>query len=296
MLYRFRDHPLSCKFFSTLGHHAELNAPSTSRLTVTVISPLLNPSCTNSFTAIIASIVLVCGMNPYWFLFRNSVEWMWWFILFINAPSSIFPPMLRRLIGRYFVTSWLFCVSGFVIGMMYICMYVFMCMYVCLCVCICMCVCVSMYVYVCIMYVLVCMCVCFLWFIIRHDPLHSAVLHAILISYYMDFTLLYILFSFPWTLSLLSSLLYVIKVYYLDKGSELLLVLRCEVLFSHWPGSYLLLNDFPLCAKVWTVEQEMVHWLVFVLAAARRFFNQVEPLQVCVRHPVARKHCCHFWR
>ena len=109
-LNKFRGHPLSCKFFSSLGHHAEFNAHSTSSLTVTVISPLLNPSCTNSFTAMIASIVLVCEMNPYWFFFRNSVQWMWWLILFISAFSSHFPPMLRRLIGRYLVTSWLFCV------------------------------------------------------------------------------------------------------------------------------------------------------------------------------------------
>jgi len=36
--------PLSCNFFSTLGAHAELNAPSTSKLIIAVISPLLNPS------------------------------------------------------------------------------------------------------------------------------------------------------------------------------------------------------------------------------------------------------------
>ena len=82
----------------------------------------------------------------------------------------------------------------------------------------------------------------FLWFIIRHAPLHSAILHAVLISYYIDFTLLYILLGFPWALSLLSSLLCIVKVYCVDKGTELLLVLRCEVLFSHWPGSYLLLT------------------------------------------------------
>ena len=104
-------------------------------------------------------------------------------------------------------------------------------------------------------------------FIIRHAPLHSAVLHAVLISYYIHFTLLHILLSFPWALSLLSSLLCIIKVYCVDKGTELLLVLRYEVLFSHWPGSYLLLNDFPLCAKVWAVEQEVVHCpnLTFVM-------------------------------
>src|SRR5215469_16195137 len=44
---------------------------------------------------------------------------MWWFILFISAFSSIFPPMLRRLIGRYWFTSLLFCMSGFVIGMIF---------------------------------------------------------------------------------------------------------------------------------------------------------------------------------
>ena len=44
---------------------------------------------------------------------------MWWFILFINAFSSIFPPTLRRLIGRYLVTSLLFYVSGFVIGIIF---------------------------------------------------------------------------------------------------------------------------------------------------------------------------------
>jgi len=33
--------------------------------------------------------------------------------------------------------------------------------------------------------------------IIRHAPLHSAILHAVLISYYIDFTLLYILLFFP---------------------------------------------------------------------------------------------------
>jgi len=70
-----------------------------------------------------------------------------------------------------------------------------------------------------------------------------------MISYYIDFTLLYKLLGFPWALSLLSSLLCIIKVYCVDKGTGLLLVLRYEVLFSHWPGSYLLLNDFPLCAK-----------------------------------------------
>ena len=111
----------------------------------------------------------------------------------------------------------------------------------------------------------------FLWFIIRHAPLHSAILHAVLISYYIDFTLLYILFSFPWTLNLLSSLLCITKIYCVDKDTELPLVLRCEVLFSNWPGSYLLLNDFQLCAKVCAVEQEVVHWLVFVPATARRF-------------------------
>jgi hypothetical protein len=44
---------------------------------------------------------------------------MWWLILFISAFSSIFPPMLGKLIWRYLVTSWLFCVSGFVIGMIF---------------------------------------------------------------------------------------------------------------------------------------------------------------------------------
>jgi len=148
-------------------------------------------------------------------------------------------------------------------------------MYVCMYVCI---------TYVCTMYVGMYVC---LWFIIRHAPLHSAILHAVLISYYIDFTLLYILFSFPWTLSLLSSLLCTIKVYCFDKGTELLLVLRYEVLFSHWPGSYLLLNDFPLCAKVWAVEQEVVHWLVFVPAAARRFFNKMESYCIISYHIIS---------
>jgi len=51
------------------GHQAELNAPSTSRLTSVATSPELNPSSTKSFTAMAASVMLSCGVNLYWFLF-----------------------------------------------------------------------------------------------------------------------------------------------------------------------------------------------------------------------------------
>jgi hypothetical protein len=36
-------------------------------LTSDATSPELNPSSTKSFTAMTASIVLSCGVNPYWF-------------------------------------------------------------------------------------------------------------------------------------------------------------------------------------------------------------------------------------
>jgi hypothetical protein len=36
---KFRGHPLSLRFFRMLGHEADFNAPSTSRLTSTVTSP-----------------------------------------------------------------------------------------------------------------------------------------------------------------------------------------------------------------------------------------------------------------
>jgi hypothetical protein len=51
-----------------------------------------------------------------------------------------------------------------------------------------------------------------MWFI-SHDPLHSTLLHDVLISCYIDFTFLAlcILFNVPWKLNLLTSWLYGIK-------------------------------------------------------------------------------------
>jgi len=68
-LYKFWGHPLSLRLFSLLGHQDELKAPSTSRLTIAVTFPILNPSSTNSFTAMTAYIVLTWGANSYLLLF-----------------------------------------------------------------------------------------------------------------------------------------------------------------------------------------------------------------------------------
>jgi hypothetical protein len=99
-----------------LGHQADWNAHSASRFTSAATSPDLKPSSMKSFSDMTASIVLVCGLKPYWFLFMNSVVEMWWFILFIINFSSTFPPKFSKLIGRYFATSLLFYFPGFIIG------------------------------------------------------------------------------------------------------------------------------------------------------------------------------------
>jgi hypothetical protein len=55
------------------GHQAAPKALVTSRLTSTMTSPAFKPSSTEFFTAIAASMVLLCGVNPYWLLIKD-----WW--------------------------------------------------------------------------------------------------------------------------------------------------------------------------------------------------------------------------
>jgi len=48
-------------------HRAASKAPLTSRLTIT--NPAVSPSVTTFLTVMAASVVVFCGVNPYWFLF-----------------------------------------------------------------------------------------------------------------------------------------------------------------------------------------------------------------------------------
>ena len=50
-----------------------------------------------------------------------------------------------------------------------------------------------------------------------------------------------------------------------------------------------------MSAGIYVVEQQMIHVLVFMATATRRFFLQVKPMQVCLRHPVPSQHSCYFW-
>jgi len=74
-----RGQPLPFKLFSTLGIHAELNAPSTSKLTINVISHLLNPSWTNSFKDVR---MYVCMYVCMYYVYRKVCIF---YILFIYS-------------------------------------------------------------------------------------------------------------------------------------------------------------------------------------------------------------------
>jgi hypothetical protein len=63
-LYRFLGHLKSLKPCSISGHHAESNAPWTSRLVI-ITRPLFSSTGSmNDFASIVASIVFLCGVNP----------------------------------------------------------------------------------------------------------------------------------------------------------------------------------------------------------------------------------------
>jgi hypothetical protein len=85
-------------------------------LLVLHIARRLKVSCTKYFRAITASTVLVCGVNPYWFLHIRLFEYIWYIFLFICIFSRSLAAVLIKLIGRYFKTSSHVCFPGLPIG------------------------------------------------------------------------------------------------------------------------------------------------------------------------------------
>ena len=78
--------------------------------------PLFSWSSLNFLASIATSILFFCGVNPYWSSFKNSVLCKWCIILLISSFSRTLPPVLIKLIGRYFDGSMLSSLPGLVIG------------------------------------------------------------------------------------------------------------------------------------------------------------------------------------
>ena len=162
-----------------MGHQAASNAPLTSRLTITVHCFNLKLSSIKFLTL---TIVPVWGVNPYWLLLNNSLEYMWISILPIINLSNSLPPMLIRLIGRYFDTSLHSPFPGLIIGIItecfhclgkhpsfrhalyvcVVCVWCVWCVHACVwCVCmVCACVCASVW---CVLECVSCVCV---WYVL----------------------------------------------------------------------------------------------------------------------------------